>query len=109
MKALAIIIKNDSVKRTIFYNELVENDLQYLNVKETPRRKMGTRNKPFFIDGNSKIQTLKGNDFIEYSFRNASRKDLEFVEKMRKKFGITAPHEFTGKVMHFEDDLMLED
>ena len=70
--------------KTILYDELIENDLQYFKVKENARRKMGTRKHPFFIDGNSKVQEYKGNEFIDYSFRNSSRKDLQCVEKMRK-------------------------
>ena len=100
-KALAVIVSNG---KTIYYVELQENDLQYINIKETPRRKMGNRNNPWFVDGNSKIQTFKDNDFIEYSFRNASNRDLKLVEKMRAKFDIQPPHEFTGKALRFNDD-----
>ena len=60
-KVLAIIIAG---RKTITYDQIVENDLQYVDVKETLRRKLGTRNNPFFIDGNSKIQTYKENEFI---------------------------------------------
>ena len=91
--------------RTIPYDELVENDLQYVDVKENIRRKMGTCKHPVFIDGNSKVQIYKENEFIDYSFRNPSRKDLQCVEKMRKKFNIIEPREFIGKVQHLDDKL----
>ena len=94
--------------RTIMYDELVEHDLQYVDVKENVRRKMGTRKQPFFIDGNSKVQEYKGNEFIDYSFRNPSRKDLQCVEKMRKKFNIVEPREFIGKAQHLDDKLFDE-
>ena len=105
-KVLAIII---SGRKTITYDQIVEKDLQYLEVRETIRRKVGTRNNPFFIDGHSKIQTYKDNDFIEYSFRNASKKDLAIVEKMRAKFNIAAPHEFRGKSLHLNDDVLFDE
>jgi len=87
------------------YDELIENDLQYVKVKENQRRKMGTRKHPFYIDGNSKVQEYKGNEFIDYSFRNPSKKDLQCVEKMRKKYNIIEPREFIGKVQHLDDKL----
>ena len=101
-KVLAVILSNG---RIIYYDELHANDLRYINIKETPRRKMGTRKQPWFVDGNSKICSYKGNDFIEYSFRNASSKDLKFIEKMRKKYNIVAPHEYSGKALHFGDEI----
>ena len=51
-KVLAIIIAG---RKTITYDQIVEKDLQYVEIKETLRRKMGTRNHPWYIDGNSKI------------------------------------------------------
>ena len=54
----------------------------------------------------AKYKIYKDNDFIEYSFRNASKKDLAIVEKMRAKFNITAPHEFRGKSLHLNDDVL---
>ena len=105
-KVLAVIIGKI---RTVYYDELVAKDLQYVDVKETGRRKMGTRKNPWFIDGNSKIQTYKGNEFIEYSFRNASQKDLKFVEKLRNKFNIVPPRDYIGKALHFDDDKFLDE
>ena len=105
-KVLAIIL---STGRTIYYDELQEKDLQYVNVKETPRRKMGNRKNPWFIDGNTQVQSFKGNQFIEYGFRNAGPKDLKFVEKMRKKFNIIPPREFVGKALHFNDDKLFDE
>ena len=61
-KVLAVIIAG---VKTIMYEELVEHDLQYVDVKENSRRKMGTRKHPFFIDGNGKVQEYKGNEFID--------------------------------------------
>ena len=90
------------------YDELGENDLQHVKVKENTRRKMGTRKHPFFIDGNSKVQEYKGNEFIDYSFRNPSRKDLQCVEKMRKKFNIVEPREFIAIAQHLDDKLFDE-
>jgi len=104
-KVLAVIFGNNNQK--IYYDELQEKDLQYVIVKETARRKMGNRNNPWFVDGNSKVQNYKDNDYIEYSFRNPSKKDLKFVELMRTKFGITPPREFVGKALHFGDDELL--
>ena len=107
-KVLAVIFGPNSQK--IYYDELQENDLQYVNVKETQRRKMGTRKTPWFIDGNSEIKKSdKGHEYIEYSFRNASHKDLKFVEKLRAKFGITPPRDFVGKALHFNDDKIFEE
>jgi len=100
-KVLAVIIGNT---RKVYYNEICANDLRYVDVKETGRRKMGTRNNPWFIDGNSKIQIHKGNEYIEYSFRNAGQKDLKFVEKLRGKFNIKPPRDFVGKALHFGND-----
>ena len=105
-KVLAVILGK---VRTIYYDELCEKDLQYVDVKETGRRKMGTRNNPWFIDGNSKIQSYKGNEFIEYSFRNANQKDLKFVEKLRKKYNIVPPRDFAGKALHFDDDKLFDE
>ena len=71
---------------------------------------MGTRKNPWFIDDNSEIKKSdKGNEYIEYSFRNAGPKDLKFVEKMRKKFNIIPPRNFVGKALHFNDDKIFEE
>ena len=104
-KVLAVIIAG---LKTIMYDELGENDLQYVKVKENQRRIMGTRKHPFYIDGNSKTQIHKGNEFIDYSFRNPSRKDLQCVEKMRKKYNIIEPREFIGKAQYLDDKLFDE-
>ena len=105
-KVLAIMI---SGLKTIPYNEIVKKDLQYVEVRDTTRRKMGTRNTPFFIDGNSQVQTYK-NNYIKFNYRNASQKDLALVAKMRAKFNIPEPQDdFIGKVMHLTDDILLDD
>ena len=41
-KVLAVILGNG---RTIYYDELQKKNLQYINTKEAPRRKMGIRKK----------------------------------------------------------------
>jgi len=105
-KVLAIIL---STGKTIYYDELQEKDLLYVNVKENARRKMGIRKNPWFIDGNSKINSHKGNEYIEFSFRNAGPKDLKFVEKMRTKFNIIPPRDFVGKALHFNDDKIFDE
>ena len=105
-KVLAIITAG---RKTITFDQIDEKDLQYLELKETIRRKLGTRNNPWYIDGDSKVQTYKDNDFIEYSFRNASKKDLAIVEKMRAKFNIAVPHEFRGKSLHLNDDVLFDE
>ena len=105
-KVLAIIILG---LKTITYKEIVKNDLQYVEVRDTVRRKLGTRNTPFFIDGNSKVQTYNGNNFIEFNYRNASPKDLALVAKMRAKFNIPEPRDFKGKTIHLTDDILLDD
>ena len=104
-KVLAIMILG---LKTISYKEIVKNDLQYVEVRDTTRRKMGTRNTPFFIDGNSKVQLYK-NNYIEFNYRNASKKDLAIVAKMRAKFYIPEPRDFVGKTMHLTDDILLDD
>ena len=55
-KVLAVIIGNN---HKIYYDELQENDLQYVIVKETAKRKMANRNNPWFVDGNSTIKIIK--------------------------------------------------
>ena len=102
-KVLAIMI---SGLKTIPYDEIVAKDLRYVEVKENSDRKIGTRNFPFFIDGNSKIEIYKENEFVKYNFRNASKKDLTIVEKLRTKFNIPEPIKFKGKVLHLNDDII---
>ena len=72
-------------------------------------KKNGHQKNPWFVDGNSKIHTYKGNDYIEYSFRNAGTKDLKFVEKMRQKFNIVPPRDYIGKALHFGVDKLLDE
>jgi len=105
-KVLAIIL---GTGRTIYFDELQEKDLVYVNVRENARRKMGVRKNPWFIDGNSTIKSHKDNEFVEFSFRNASPKDLKLVEKMRKKYNIVPPREFVGKALHLKDDKLLDE
>jgi hypothetical protein len=107
-KILAIVLKIGDVKKMIHHPEIVENDLELLEVKTTPRRIMGTRKNPFWINGNSKIQTYKENEFIEYAFMNPSKKDLELVTKIRKKFNIVEPRVFEGRKIIVEDSLLDE-
>jgi hypothetical protein len=105
-KVLAVLLKSSETKRLIRYDELVENDLEFVEVKQTSRRVMGTRKNPFWINGNSKVQTYKDNEFIEYSFMNSSKKDLEFVAKIRAKYNIIEPHVYEGRKVALDDDLM---
>jgi hypothetical protein len=98
-----IIIQTKSKRIVIHYDKIQEHDLTYIEIKDNHTRKVGVRNTPFFIDGNSKVQTFKGNEFIEYSFRNPTRKGLEDVDKIREKFNIPAPHDFTGAKLTFCD------
>ena len=88
-KVLAIFFK---IGRTIYYDQLQEKGLLYVNVTENDRRQMGIRKDPWFIVVNdSKIKSFRGNEFIDYSFNNASEKDLKFVEEMRTKYNIVPP------------------
>jgi hypothetical protein len=103
-KVLSIILQTNSKRIVIHYDQIQEFELTYIEIKDNRTRKVGVRNTPFFIDGNSKLQTFKGNEFIEYSFRNPTRTDLKFVEKVREKFNIPAPHEFTGAKLTFEEN-----
>jgi hypothetical protein len=90
------------------FNQIQEHMLNYIEVKENHTRKVGTRKQPFWLDGSSKIQTFKGNDFIEYCFRNANNKDLKMISRMREKYGIDEPREFKGVQLHFDEQLFDE-
>jgi hypothetical protein len=104
-KPLAIIVKLNDKLQYIHYDKILEHQLNYIEIKENHLRKVGVRKTPFFIDGSSKVQNYKDNDYIEYSFRNPSKNDLKFVEKIREKFNITVPREFVGERLGFNDDL----
>jgi diphthamide synthase subunit DPH2 len=107
-KVLSIILKANSKRIVIHYDQIQEHELTYIEIKDNKHsRKVGVRNTPFFIDGNSKIQTFKGSDYIEYSLRNPTRTDLKFIEKVREKFNIPAPHNFVGDKLTFcENDFL---
>ena len=79
------------------YKELAKHDLQYIEVKETTRRKMGIRKLPFFIDGICKLKEYEDHLNVECSFGDPSKKDLTIIEKMRHIYNIPEPHEFVGK------------
>jgi hypothetical protein len=112
-KVLAIIIQRSlgsgssatakSNRIVIHYDQIQEHELTYIEIKENHSRKVGVRNTPFFIDGYSKLQTFKGNEFIDYSLRNPTRTDLKDVDKIREKYKINAPREFSGVKLTFCD------
>jgi hypothetical protein len=104
-KVLAIIVKVNNKNRYIHYDEVTKQELNYAEIRDNHTRKVGKRSTPFFIDGSSKIQTFKDNDFIEYSLRSASRTDLKFVDKIREKFNVQAHKEFVGMKLGFEEDI----
>jgi hypothetical protein len=107
-KVLAIVLKQGDKKWIIHHPQLVENDVELLEVKTSARRIMGTRKNPFWLCGNSKIQTYKDNQFIEYVFINPSKKDLDFVAKIRKKFNIVEPHIYETKKIVVDDSILDE-
>jgi hypothetical protein len=107
-KVLSIIVQAKSNRKVIHYDQIQEHDLTFIEIKENHIRKVGVRNTPFFIDGNSKVQTFKGNEFIDYSLRNPSRTDLQFIDKVREKFNISAPRDFVGTNVTFNDDDFIE-
>jgi hypothetical protein len=102
-KVLAVIIQGKSNRIVIHYDQIQEHELTYIEIKENHSRKVGVRNTPFFIDGYSKVQTFKGNEFIDYSLRNPTRTDLKDVDKVREKYKINAPREFSGVKLTFCD------
>ena len=108
-KVLAVIIKTKSgSSQTIHYDKIKELEYEFIEPKESARRKMGVRKLPFFIDGSSEIKTYKDHEFIEYNFRNPNKNDLKFIEKIRAKFNIEPPHIFKSEALHFDDDLLLD-
>jgi hypothetical protein len=103
-KVLAIIIQNKSTRLCIHYDKIQEHKLTYLEIKENKIRKVGDRKTPFWVDGNSKLQSFKDNDFIDYSLRNPTWYDLKFGDKVREKYNVSAPRQFSGAKLTFNDD-----
>jgi hypothetical protein len=108
-KVLAIILQSKVIRsladrKVIHYDKIQEHGLTYIEIKENHTRKVEERYTPFFIDGNSKVQTFKGNEYIEYSLRNPTRTDLKYIEKVREKYNIPAPHTFVGDKLTFTED-----
>jgi hypothetical protein len=102
-KIIAVIVKIDKLK-FIHFDELQKYEWTYIEIKENNRRKVGKRSTPFFIDGNTTIQTFKECDFVQYSFRNPNKKDLIAIDRIRDKYDITPPKEFVGEVLHFDEE-----
>jgi hypothetical protein len=104
-KILSIITKvKDEKAQFIHYDKILEHELTYLIIKETPRRKVGDRRTPFVIDGSSVNEEFKGNPFINYSLRNPTKVELKKIDKLRIKYQITPPREFVGQKLTFDDE-----
>ena len=97
-KVLAILIKNDTVKKCIQYDEVIKHNLNYVIVKIKKNQKIGIKT-PTFIDGSSITRTYEGSNYLDFNFRIPNRNDLNVIKQLRDKFNIPTP--FTGEELHF--------
>jgi hypothetical protein len=104
-KIIGIIMKAGTKTFQMNYNNVREHMLNYIEVKENLKRKIGIRKQPFWIDGCSKVQTFKNNNFIEYCFRNPDSRDIKMIARIREKFNIDEPREFKGEKLHFDENI----
>ena len=102
-KVLGIIVRSlDGKSRQVLnYDELVDCDMKYVEVKKLRNQKIGIET-PTFIDGCSVIKNFKGHDFLEFNFRFANKKqDAEAIKKIRETYKIPVPYKFKSTPLHF--------
>ena len=103
-KVLAIIMreKTSQPKTThIHFDEITKHCLNYVEVRKKRNQKVGI-NTPSFIDGSSEVEKHKGYDYIKFNFRLPNKKDLNAINKIRKKYNIPVPIKFKSEQLSLE-------
>ena len=99
-KALCIIYRNKDGKTAKVYPDSIKEP--YFEFKETNHRRINTKKKPFWINGDMKLQTYKDNEFINYSFSQAKKGEEVMIAKLREKYGLVEPVVYEGTTLGLE-------
>ena len=100
VKALYIIFKNkDGNSIKIYPNNIID---PYFKIKETPRRKIFDKKKPFWINGDTITQNFEGNVYFNFSITKIKNSEEVIVNNLRKKYNIEEPKVYEGENLGLE-------
>lgn len=99
-KALYIIYKNNKGETTKIYPDSINEP--YFEFKETTRRRLNSKKKPFWINGDTSIQHYQDYEYINYSFKQVTKAEEAMVSKLRIKYNIVEPEVYEGTTLGLE-------
>lgn len=98
-KALYIIFKNKDDDTTKLYPDNIKQP--YFEFKESNRRRLLTKKKPFWINGDMKIETYNEYTYINYSFNQLKKSEESMMKKFRIKYSVEEPEVYEGENLGF--------
>lgn len=100
VKALYIIFKNKDGKTVKIYpNNIID---PYFKIKETARRKIFDKKKPFWINGDTLSQNYEGHDYFNFSISKIKNSEESVVTILREKYNIEEPKVYEGESLGLE-------
>ena len=94
-KAIYIIYKNKDGNVARVYADSIKEP--FFEFKETNRRRLNSKKKPFWINGDNVIQHYNDHEFINYSFEQVKKTEEPLVLKLRAKFDLQEPAVYEGE------------
>lgn len=101
-KVIYIKYKLNNGKLIPKYPDTITNP--YIIIKETKRRRLINKKKPFWVNGETEIKTYKDKEFINYDIKTISQQEEEMIKKLRKKYNLKEPEIFEGQCLGLDFD-----
>ena len=94
-KALYIIYKNKKGEVAKLFPDSIKEP--FFEFKESNRRRLNSKKKPFWINGDNIVQHYNDYEFINYSFEQIKKAEESMVLKLRAKYDLVEPEVYEGE------------
>ena len=101
-KVIYIKYKLNNGKLIPKYPDTITNP--YIIIKETKRRRLINKKKPFWVNGETEIKTYKDKEFINYDIKTITQQEEDMIKKLRKKYNLKEPEIFEGQCLGLDFD-----
>lgn len=98
-KALYIIYKDGDNVTKLYPDSIVQ---PWFEFTETSRRRLNSKKKPFWINGNTTVKEYANNEYIDYSLTSVKKAEEPLVKAFRKKYNVEEPVVFEGEQLALE-------
>ena len=94
-KALYIVYKNADGEIARVYPDMIAEP--YFEFKESNRRRLNSKKKPFWINGDNTVHYYNDYNFINYSFECIKKNEETMITRLRAKYDLVEPEIYEGE------------